>query len=62
MKNYSAEKEAKYLRVLVVVVGIILIVLAFFPINLYTQILMKVIIAFLIASGISAMFRARKFK
>ena len=62
MKKYSAEKEAKYLRILVVVVGIILIIHAFLPVNLYTKILMDVIITFLIASGISAMFRARKSK
>jgi uncharacterized membrane protein len=62
MKKYSAEKEAKYLRILVVVVGIILIIHAFLPVNLYTKILMDVIITFLIASGISSMFRSRKSK
>ena len=60
MAKYSAEKEAKYLSILVVVVGIILIIHAFLPVNLYTKILMDVIITFLIASGISFWFRAKK--
>jgi len=62
MGNYSAEKEAKYLSILVIVVGIILIIHAFLLVNLYTKILMDVIITFLIASGISTMCRARKSK
>jgi uncharacterized membrane protein YfcA len=59
MRNYSAEKEAKYLSILVIVVGIILIILAFLPINLYAQILRNIVSAFLIASGISFWFRRR---
>ena len=58
MRNYSAEKEAKYLSILVIVVGIILIVIAFMPTNLYSLIVRNIISAFLIASGIS--FWARK--
>jgi hypothetical protein len=60
MKQHSSEKELKFLSISVIIVGIALIVLAFLPVNLYTQISMKVIITFLIGSGISAMFRARK--
>lgn len=60
MEKYSAGKELKFLSVSVIIIGIILIVLAFLPTNLYTQIFMKVIIAFLIASGISFLFRSRK--
>jgi len=61
IKNaHSAEKEAKYLSILVVVVGIILIIHAFLPVNLYTKILMDVIITFLLASGISFWFRDKK--
>jgi len=59
MRNYSAEKEAKYLSILVIVVGIILIVLAFMPTNLYSLIVRNIISAFLIASGISFWFRRR---
>jgi nicotinamide riboside transporter PnuC len=57
---HPAEKEAKYLSILVIVVGIILIIHTFLPANLYTKILMDVIITFLIASGISFWFRAKK--
>ena len=62
MKQYSAEKEAKYLSILVIVVGIILIVLAFLPINLYSLIIRNIISAFLIASGISFWFRKKHMK
>jgi uncharacterized membrane protein YfcA len=59
MRNYSTEKEAKYLSILVIVVGIILIVLAFLPTNLYSLIVRNILSAFLIASGISFWFRRR---
>jgi nicotinamide riboside transporter PnuC len=59
MRNYPAEKEAKYLSILVIVVGIILIVIAFLPTNLYSLIVRNIISAFLIASGISFWFRRR---
>ena len=62
MVKYSAEKEAKYLSVLVIVVGIILIIHAFLPVNLYTKILMDVIITFLIASGIAFWFRTKTLR
>ncbi|PIP75981.1 hypothetical protein COW86_00695 [Candidatus Kuenenbacteria bacterium CG22_combo_CG10-13_8_21_14_all_39_9] len=60
MRKFSPEKEAKYLSVLVIVVGIILIVFAFLPTNLYSLIVRNIISAFLIASGISFWFRAKK--
>ncbi len=62
MVKYSAEKEAKFLSILVIVAGIMLIILAFLPSNLYSQILMKVIITLLIASGISFWFRTKRKK
>ena len=62
MRIYSAEKEAKYLSTLVIVVGIILIVLAFLPTNLYSLIVRNIISAFLIASGISFWFRKKHMK
>lgn len=62
MRNYSAEKEAKYLSILVIIVGIILIVLAFLPTNLYSLIIRNIISAFLIASGISFWFRKKYMK
>jgi len=62
MKKYSAEKELKFLRILVILIGIVLIILAFLPINLYTQITMKVIITLLIASGISSIIRSKTMK
>jgi len=62
MRIYSAEKEAKYLSILVIVVGIILIVLAFMPTNLYSLIVRNIISAFLIASGISFWFRKKYMK
>jgi uncharacterized membrane protein HdeD (DUF308 family) len=62
MKKYSPEKEAKYLSILVIIIGIILIILAFFPENLTTQILMKIIITFLIASGIAFWVRNKNLK
>ncbi len=62
MKKYSPEKEAKYLSMLVIIIGIILIILAFFPENLTTQILMKIIITFLIASGIAFWARNKNLK
>jgi hypothetical protein len=57
--KYSPEKELKVLSMSVIITGIVLIVLAFLPVNLYTQISMKVVITFLIASGISVMCRAK---
>ncbi|MBN2094103.1 MAG: hypothetical protein JW740_01915 [Candidatus Zambryskibacteria bacterium] len=54
------EKEVKYLSISVIVVGIILIVFAFLPTNLYSLIVRNIISAFLIASGISFWFRAKK--
>lgn len=59
MGKYSAEKEAKYLSILVIIIGVILLILAFLPANLYTKILMDVVITFLLASGISFWFRLR---
>ncbi|MBN2197872.1 hypothetical protein JW698_01590 [Candidatus Wolfebacteria bacterium] len=60
MRKFSPEKEIKYLSILVIVVGIILIFLAFLPTNLYSIIVRNIISAFLIASGISFWFRAKK--
>ncbi len=62
MKKHSLKKEVKFFSFLVIIAGIALIILAFLPTNLTTQIAMKVIISFLIASGISALFRMRKIK
>jgi hypothetical protein len=62
MRNYSAEKEARYLSIIVILIGIVLIVLAFIPANLTTQILMKIIITFLIASGVAFWFRNKCMK
>jgi MFS superfamily sulfate permease-like transporter len=62
MKKYSAENEAKYLSILVIIVGTILIVLAFLPVNLYTLISRNIVSAFLIASGISFWFRYKYWK
>ena len=62
MKKYSAEKEARYLSILVILVGLVLIILAFLPASLTTQILMRIVITFLIASGISFWFRNKYMK
>lgn len=53
-------KEAKYLSILVIVVGILLIIMEFLPTNFWSGILIKIIITFLIASGISFWLRNRK--
>jgi hypothetical protein len=60
MKQHSPEKELKFLSISVIIIGIALIVLAFLPVNLYTQISMSAIITFLIANGISVLYRAKK--
>jgi len=62
MKKQSAKKEIKFFSISVIIIGIVLIFLACFPETLFTRIAMKIVIAFLIASGISALFRLKRIK